>query len=250
MKNKIIVFLLSIAILFFIFLSFENTYMLYIKNDRGNNVIYVGNDEALFTPSLSEKPLSKRECFDNIDYNYIDAVDLGIQVEELLSALPENAWQGRVYNMIIDECETDESHLVTDTIYSPLKNIIDTVIDVVNDEVISVAVQHEYDVTNPSYKDFAVSAQKMLDEFMDTVGIRTMEITQAESYYNYFEIMEEEYHKAGYTTNELIFREYVDTENKTIYLFVTEHYSKESPDKERLETENIAKISYSKSLIQ
>ncbi len=250
MKNKIIVFLLSIAIIFFVFLTFENTYMRNIRNGRSNNIVYVGNEDSLFTPSLSFKPMSQRESFDNKDYSYINAVELGVQVEDLSSAYPENAWQERTYRKIIDEWKHDVSQFMTDTTYSPSKDIIRSIIEGLNGEIISVAVQHEYDVTNPSYEDFTILSRKMLDEFEETSGIRNMEIIQAETYCNYFEVMEEEYHKAGYTTNELIFREYTDAENKTIYLFVTEHYSKESPDKERLETENIAKISYSKSLIR
>ncbi|MBR6800131.1 MAG: hypothetical protein IKM61_00065 [Eubacteriaceae bacterium] len=238
MKNKIIILSIWSAIFFLIMLCFENTYNCNAGKSRESNVVYNYADE-LFTSSLTSEPPEKRVSFDEKDYDYINAVDLEVRVENLLSASYENPWQEHVYKKIIEQ-ESYHSYFVTGTLYSPSKDIIRYVINVLNGEVVSVTIRHEYDVTNPSYADFIILSQEMQATFMDSVGIEKMETVKTEEYYDDFEIQEEEYLKAGYTTNEITFRKWVDEENKTLYLFVAEHYSKESPDRDRNETGNIA----------
>lgn len=244
-RRKVVALLLFIIVVIMIH-TFRN--INYDRQHKDISMVDTDNVDYYFVPTLYSVPIDTRISSNAEDYFFFSEIPLGGSCESLFEE----------YGWLKDYCE-DYSAIPTDqfaegitlknVVFTSEKDIIILDINVANCIIDILEVKIEYDVSNPSYEDFISLSKDFFEDFMRFEGIDEMNIMDIDGYRALFQIQEDVYNEAGYVTNEITCREYIDEENKVIYSFVTEHYTKENPDKTRSETENIAKISYSKALL-
>lgn len=248
MKSVVLTFHVKrIVIMFFIIVIFLS--LSACDTDEKSDDVFINAGITDYVSTLYEHALSERVQTVSDNSFFFGGTDLGMSSTEIEEKVVENEWfVGCIEGIVSDIAEYGNEFYSSDIyLYTDDKDLV-TVTAIFENNVLNyIGVQITYDVTNPSYEQFVALSRAHLRSFMDAEGIEEMSIVENCPDNVSYNLMLDTYTEAGYKTNEITYREYVDDESGVVYSYVVEHYEKEDPDESIQETSNIAKIFYSKT---